>query len=342
MPDPVTTLTVSIFIIFLLVFIFWPEKGLWARWRWSNDTGKRVLMEDALKHIYNCEQENVTCTHQSLAGVLSQSTDKVAVVLERLESLGLLILSGRGFELTAAGKSYALRVIRVHRLWERFLSEETGVPETAWHEEAEKKEHQFTEEQIDAISRRLGYPRYDPHGDPIPTASGDLPPTTGKPLTEFEEGQRVEVVQIEDEPPAIYAEIVKKGIHLQAQFEILKKSNTRMHILNAGNVLTLKVLSARNIFVTIAKEKQQIEEPFVSLSSLKMGEKAEVVGISRACRGTQRRRLMDLGIVPGTLISTEMVSAGGDPKAYNIRGAIIALRDDQAGFVHIQMQKKAG
>jgi Fe2+ transport system protein FeoA len=49
---------------------------------------------------------------------------------------------------------------------------------------------------------------------------------------------------------------------------------------------------------------------------------------------------MDLGIVPGTVVSMVLTSAGGDPKAYNIRGAMIALRADQADFIHIQPLKK--
>jgi DtxR family Mn-dependent transcriptional regulator len=74
----------------------------------------------------------------------------------------------------------------------------------------------------------------------------------------------------------------------------------------------------------------------VTLSSLKHGEKAEVSHIDRSCRGTQRRRLMDLGVVPGTVITMEMTSAGGDPRAYNIRGALIALRKEQADLINIK------
>jgi DtxR family Mn-dependent transcriptional regulator len=93
---------------------------------------------------------------------------------------------------------------------------------------------------------------------------------------------------------------------------------------------------ANNIFVQIAAEEQKVEESPIFLSSLNTGEEAEVTGISRACRGPQRRRLMDLGIVPGTLISMAMTSAGGDPRAYYVRGAMIALRDDQAEFIHVK------
>jgi DtxR family Mn-dependent transcriptional regulator len=67
-----------------------------------------------------------------------------------------------------------------------------------------------------------------------------------------------------------------------------------------------------------------------------MGESAHVVRISPACRGLERRRLMDIGLVPGTAVSLEMRSPMGDPMAYQIRGATIALRRHQARHVQVE------
>lgn len=340
MVDPVTALIIFVFFLAALSVIFWPEKGIIARWRWSKKASKKVLLEDALKHIYKCEEENTTCTYTSLAGALSREPNQIKPILDRLQSLDLLTFDNQGFQLTPNGKTYALRIIRIHRLWERYLAEETGVPETSWHSQAEIKEHKFSEEEANSISRKLGYPRYDPHGDPIPTASGDLPKDKGRPLTEFDEKDIVRVTEIEDEPPTVYAEIIEKGIHLGVQIEIVKKHKTRTDIIVGNKLMKVSSFLLSNIRAIYAVDELQISESYFPLTSLKVGDKAEVVGISRACRGAQRRRLMDLGIVPGTVISKEMVSAGGDPKAYNIRGAIIALRDEQANFVHIQQIKK--
>ena len=340
MIDPVTALLSAGAILLSAFLLFWPEKGLIARMRWSKDTVKRVLMEDALKHIYNCEEENSTCTFHSLASTLTKEETQISPIIKRLESLGLLAISGQGFQLTSQGRNYALRIVRTHRLWERYLAEETSVPETAWHEQADLKEHIFTEEDTNRISKQLGYPRYDPHGDPIPTVSGDLPPQRGRHLNDFSEGEVVQVIKIEDKPPAEYAEIIDKGIYLNVQIEILKKVNNSIHLLINGNAQTLPVSLTKNITAQTAAEELKIVDPPQSLSILKTGEEGEVLGISRACRGAQRRRLMDLGIVPGTVISMAMASAGGDPKAYNIRGAMIALREDQADFIYIQPLKK--
>ena len=64
-------------------------------------------------------------------------------------------------------------------------------------------------------------------------------------------------------------------------------------------------------------------------------ETVRVVSISQACQGTRRRRLLDLGVVPGTEITPELRSAAGDPIAYRIRGALIALRRTQAEWIRV-------
>ena len=64
-------------------------------------------------------------------------------------------------------------------------------------------------------------------------------------------------------------------------------------------------------------------------------------GISPTCRGTERRRFLDLGILPGTAVEAELVSPGGDPTAYRVRGTLLALRAEQAQNIHISREKEA-
>ena len=71
------------------------------------------------------------------------------------------------------------------------------------------------------------------------------------------------------------------------------------------------------------------------LSSLHVGQQATVTDISPGCRGVERRRLLDLGLVPGTMVKAEFTSPAGDPVAYRVRGALIALRAQQAEMIHI-------
>jgi DtxR family Mn-dependent transcriptional regulator len=77
----------------------------------------------------------------------------------------------------------------------------------------------------------------------------------------------------------------------------------------------------------------------VPLDSLKPGEMGRVTGISALSRGVERRRLLDLGIIPGTEITVEMVNPGGDPTAYRIRGSVIALRNSQARLIKVNPQE---
>ncbi len=72
------------------------------------------------------------------------------------------------------------------------------------------------------------------------------------------------------------------------------------------------------------------------LSSLKPGELGKIVDILAECKGAERRRFMDLGIVPGTIVSAEFTSPGGDPMAYSIRHSLIGLRKEQADYILIE------
>jgi DtxR family Mn-dependent transcriptional regulator len=93
---------------------------------------------------------------------------------------------------------------------------------------------------------------------------------------------------------------------------------------------------ARNISVVPLPASAAVAtEPGERLSALGLGQTARVARISPACRGPERRRFMDLGILPGTLVKAEMVSPSGDPTAYLIRRSLIALRKEQAELITI-------
>jgi DtxR family Mn-dependent transcriptional regulator len=113
-------------------------------------------------------------------------------------------------------------------------------------------------------------------------------------------------------------------------------TSQRVRFWAEGDEHVLAPLLAVNISVVPLHpaEKMQLAS-FESLSNLKLGDIAKVINISPLCRGAERRRLMDLGILPGTIIKAEMVSPSGDPTAYRIRGALIGLRQEQAALIYI-------
>ena len=320
----------------LLAALVWPRVGALARIGRLRVLSERVRVEDALKHFYDCETRGVPGTLEGLAGVLETSRGKALRILERAEALDLVIASPDGFRLSAHGRAYALRVLRTHRLLERFLADRTGTRPADWHLQAERREHQLSPDETEKLARQMGHPLYDPHGDPIPTASGDLPTVRGTPLTYVTPGATVRVIHLEDEPVEAFQRLIDQGFTLDL---VLRVTNvTREHIRYdvEGHEKTLARALANNVTVEQVADPGVLDPGVITLDQLAVDESAAVVGISLACRGPQRRRLLDLGVVPGTEIRAVMRSAAGDPIAYDIRGALIALRQEQAEWIRVR------
>ncbi len=336
MLNPIIALLGTGLLLTILLLLLWPKVGLVWQIRHSRRSPQRVLIEDALKHIFHQEYKNQASTVESIAGALQIDRERAAALLAELESLELIHSSENGFWLTANGRGEALRIVRAHRLWERYFADETGLSETEWHQRAERREHETTPEQAEALAGRMGNPLLDPHGDPIPTSRGTMPPPKGKPLTDFPIGESGRIIHLEDEPEVIYAQLVAAGLYPGKIVRVIDKSPERIRFAANGDEIKLAPVAAANITVLPLPKEQTVEAPRDTLTALQEGESGVVVAISKNCRGMQRRRLMDLGIIPGTVISAELKSASGNPTAYNIRGAMIALRKDQAGLVQIK------
>ena len=340
MTQPLIALLVGIVGLALIALVVWPRSGLWARLQTARRRTARVLIEDALKHLYDYEYKNISSTLESLSGALSISTDEATRLVARLGELHLLTYHGQQLQLTAEGRSYALRIIRVHRLWERYLSDETDLGESEWHAEAEKQEHRLSPEDANALAERLGHPVFDPHGDPIPTEAGAIPPPQGLPLTSLKTGETAGIVHVEDEPEAVYAQLVALGLFPGMQVRMSDRSVDRLLLEVNGNEVVLAPVVAANVTVVPLRRAAKAREAFRTLATLKPGERAVIRGISSACHGLQRRRLMDLGVVPGTEVRAELRSVSGDPVAYVIRGATIALRNQQADLIYVDDVKR--
>jgi DtxR family Mn-dependent transcriptional regulator len=319
----------------LLVALFWPVRGWFWRLAHALRATERVHTEDALKHMHDCEYGQQPCTLQGLAGALDLSDSQTEALLSGLEERGLAEAEDDAWTLTPEGRTYALRVVRIHRLWERYLSEETGLEPAEWHVEAHRLEHRTSPEQADALAARMGHPRYDPHGDPIPTAGGEIVPPQGQPLPELPVDRWAEIVHMEDEPEAVYAQLVAERLHRGMRVRILEVSAQRIRFETETDEHVLAPIVAANLTVAPLPEEETVEADLARLSSLEIGEEARVVGIAAGCRGAERRRLLDLGVIPGSVVAAEMRSPGGDPVAYRIRGAVVALRREQADLIHV-------
>jgi DtxR family Mn-dependent transcriptional regulator len=336
MLDPLISLLVAALIAGVGLLLFWPERGLYWRWQRARQMTERILREDALKHIHHCQMYGRRPTVQSIAGALHITIDEAADLLVIMEAHELLRVEGEVFHLTPQGRDYALHIIRAHRLWERYLADETGFVEAEWHGQADRQEHNLSPAEADALAAQLGHPTYDPHGDPIPTASGELVSHGGQSLTTIAIDQPARIVHLEDEPEAVYAQLVAEGLHPGLEVRLTQVLPQRIRFWAAGDEHILAPIVAANISVIPIRQEEKIgTDSFEPLSNLKSGQTARVVGISHTSWGAERRRFMDLGILPGTLIKAEMVSPSGDPTAYRIRGALIGLRKEQAALINI-------
>ena len=152
MVNPALALSVFGLLVALLAVVFWPRRGVYARFARLALLTERVRLEDAIKHVYTWEQAGRITTLESLAGRLEISRVKSAMLLQRLTELGLVHTGDEGPSLSEDGRDTALRLVRTHRLWERYLADRTGVPATEWHDEAERVEHRLSEEQAEALS----------------------------------------------------------------------------------------------------------------------------------------------------------------------------------------------
>lgn len=336
MIDPALALGLFALLVALVAGLFWPRRGLLAHLRRGSRASVRVLMEDALKHLYKSQRQGREATVESVAGALEIPQAAAVKILMELREAGL-VETGRPTVLTDEGQSYALRVIRTHRLWERFLADRTGIAPGEWHARAEEEEHHLSPRAVEELDARLGRPRFDPHGDPIPTASGDLPEAIGVPLTHLEPDEEGTIVHLEDEPRALYDRLLEAGLSPHMRFRVLPSDDGRIHLAVDGRTLTLDVAAAANVTVdTSVAGASTPEWEGWTAADLQPGQWGEVINLSPACQGVQRRRLLDLGVVPGTRITAELAAASGDPTAYRIRGALVALRREQQRWVRIR------
>ncbi len=165
----------------------------------EREAGTSAAMQDYLKAIYRLQQEDDRVTTLNLANELGLSGPSATNMIKRLAELSLVEHSRyHGVRLTSSGEKIALEVVRHHRLLELYLAEAMGFDWHKAHEEAERLEHHVSTEFETRMDELLGHPKFDPHGDPIPTRLGDVPPTTWVWLPELPAGSKAILRRVSD------------------------------------------------------------------------------------------------------------------------------------------------
>ncbi|MBI4759989.1 MAG: iron dependent repressor, metal binding and dimerization domain protein [Chloroflexota bacterium] len=327
----------TLFILALLLLaVFFPRLGLIATYRNWQNARQREQLEDALKHLLDREQQGRHASPESLAGILNLPRAKVTRLISDMETQGLLETRGTQLHLTAEGERWAMHVVRAHRLWERYLVDEARMPLEKIHQAAQKREHTLTASQLDELDAALGHPTRDPHGDPIPTREGKMPSVERMPITAWQAEGPLRIVHIEDEPSIAYEQILAAGLRLGQVVRMIEKTPQRVVLSDGEAEYRLAPAVAANIEVEPLPESEIAKTNAISLADLPDAQPAEIVHLDDAVQGFTRRRFLDLGLTPGAIIYPELGNFFGDPRAYRVRGTLIALRKDQASQIWVK------
>jgi DtxR family Mn-dependent transcriptional regulator len=317
------------------VMIF-RQDGLLDAWRSRRGRARRMQRQDVLKQVLLNNLEGQPSAIGGLAKRLNTTEAKLTPVIKHLASAGHLAETADGLRLTPLGRGEAIGVVRAHRLWERHLADDTGFAETEWHAMAERQEHLLSPAELEALAHRLGQPARDPHGDPIPTATGEVVLHEGRPLTGLPVGSTVRITHVEDEPADVYDQITAVGLVPGSIIRLVEIGPGGAVLAANGDEHRLPAAAAR-LIAAVPVETAALPQDYGGrpLHVLRVGERGRVLGLSPRCHGAERRRMLDLGILPGTTIEAVLRSPSGDPTAYRIRDALIALRREQADLVRV-------
>ena len=332
-------MTLATLSVVVLVVAVAAVLAILPRMRRRSVLRRRTETEDALKHLFGQEYRGRRASFASLAGILRMDDRRIMQLLGRMQHQGLLTANGEEFQLTTEGERVARQVVRAHRLLERYFADEARLPLASVHAVAERREHALTPDQVDALDASLGYPRLDPHGDPIPGRDGEMSPAKDTPLTAWPVDRLGRITHLEDEPPLAFAQILAEGLRIGQVVRILEVSPERVTLSDGENEFRLAPAVAANVFVAPADDAARTA--LVSLDRLPFGQAAEVVALAAECQGFSRRRLMDLGFTPGARLEPALETFARDPRAYRVRGTLVALRQDQARYVLVRPESAA-
>ena len=185
-------------------------------------------VEDYLKVIWSLSPEGRPASTNDIAHRLELSAASVSGMIKRLSEQGLLEhVPYKGVQLTDEGRRVALRMVRRHRIIEAYLVGFLGYSWDRVHAEAERLEHAVSDELVERMSRALGHPAADPHGDPIPTADLAIEEVAWTPLPDVAAGELVELRRVASEEPDRLRYLGSMGLQPGATIMVLARQPFR-------------------------------------------------------------------------------------------------------------------
>ena len=180
--------------------------------------------ENYLKVIYHLSlNQNKGITTNSIANEMESKPSSVTDMVQKLADKGLVIYKKyQGVSLTDEGMFTALMIVRKHRLWEVFLLEKLDFSWDEVHEVAEQLEHIQSAKLVDKLEEFLNFPEFDPHGDPIPKANGEMPVIAKKLLSELRAGDTCKVVAVKDTSTLFLQYLEKLQITIGTEIKLIE------------------------------------------------------------------------------------------------------------------------
>jgi DtxR family transcriptional regulator, Mn-dependent transcriptional regulator len=212
--------------------------------------------ENYIKNIYHLQQARGYATTNELAAAIKAKPASITDMLKKLKAKKLINYEPyKEFNLSYQGRKVALGIIRKHRLWEFFLVEKLQFGWDEVHEVAEELEHITSKLLIDKLDAFLDYPRFDPHGDPIPDSNGKMSLQQQVNLLSIEFNTPAEVTSVGNQSTELLELLKHKNIHIGTILEVKKNfgfdNSLELKIKNQP-ALTISEQLARSLFVRVA------------------------------------------------------------------------------------------
>ena len=180
----------------------------------------------ALLQITMETESKVAAGTNELAANLNVKPATATDMLKKLKEKKLVDYKKYGkITLTASGRKHAVEIVRKHRLWETFLFKKLGFTWDEVHEVAEQLEHIQSQKLIDKLDELLGFPKFDPHGDIIPNAKGEIKISFKKTLADVEAGKSCRMVAVKDNSVNFLQYVVKVGLGINNNIKVISRES---------------------------------------------------------------------------------------------------------------------
>lgn len=212
--------------------------------------------ENYIKAIYSLSErgDNFETSTNEIALRINTKPPTVSDMLRKLTAKKLVTYQKyKKVQLTNTGRQVAIQIIRKHRLWEVFLHDKLNFTWDEVHEVAEQLEHIHSEKLTERLEKFLGFPKYDPHGDPIPTANGELKGPKRSMLSEIAIGTTCHVVGVKDSSSDFLQYLQQMNVGIGTNIKVVEKiafDHSLVVSFKKGHQATVSKKFADNVLVT--------------------------------------------------------------------------------------------